>query len=269
ISVILPTYNVGRYIERCLSSCLAQTYPDFEILIVDDRGEDDSIKKAERFARKDSRVRILTNPRNMGTYHARRLGLEKAGGKYILFLDPDDEVEHSALSLIAAAAAGNPDVVLFGVDQVPKKRFYQKKFKVPELTGGESQSVIVKKILTTRGFNFGTAGKVYRQDVLQAAYRRISLQENERHVYSEDSLLFASVMMGLRSAVSVTRRLYINHKYPSSITMSVDPRTTAHKVDGLTKSIELIQDFEAATCLQEDTKKKILRLFYFNRTRIL
>lgn len=268
-SIVLPAYNVGKYIERCLISCVNQTYPDFEVVVVDDCGEDDSIQKANRFAQRDPRIKVVSNDRNMGTYHARRLGASKASGKYVLFLDPDDELELDALKVISVAAANNVEVVLYGIDQIPKKRFYQKKPVVPKLGGNESRSAATNKIVSTRGFNFGTAGKVYRHDVLRSAYQRLNIPEYERHVYSEDSLLFASVMMGLKSAVSVTDRLYVNHKNPSSITMATDASATASKIEGLTKSIRWIRKFEEENEFDQRLKKNMLRLFEGNRARLL
>ncbi len=92
-SIIIPTYNVERYIARCLESCINQTFSDIEILVVDDCGSDDSIKIAQSFADKDSRIRIIHNPRNLGLFGARLSGEKEARGEYILPLDSDDYIE--------------------------------------------------------------------------------------------------------------------------------------------------------------------------------
>jgi len=106
ISIVLPVYNVGKYIERSLLSCMGQTCSGIEIIVVDDCGHDDSIEQAERLAQKDQRIKIVRNKENMGTYHARRIGVENSTGEYILFLDPDDELRLEAVDKISAAALG-------------------------------------------------------------------------------------------------------------------------------------------------------------------
>lgn len=95
-SIIIPTYNVERYIARCLESCINQTFSDIEILIIDDCGSDDSIKIAQSFAQKDSRIRIIHNAQNLGTFNARLEGIKHALGEYLLFLDADDYLELNA-----------------------------------------------------------------------------------------------------------------------------------------------------------------------------
>ncbi|RDU52456.1 glycosyltransferase family 2 protein [Helicobacter sp. MIT 00-7814] len=96
ISIVIPAYNVERYIARCLESCINQTFSDIEILIVDDCGSDDSLKIAQSFAQKDSRIRIIHNAQNLGTFNARLEGIKHALGEYLLFLDADDYLELNA-----------------------------------------------------------------------------------------------------------------------------------------------------------------------------
>ena len=92
ISIIIPVYNVGAYIERCLRSCINQTLYDIEIIIVDDCGSDDSIHIATQYALLDKRIRIVHNPCNLGLFAARITGERIAKGRYILPVDGDDYI---------------------------------------------------------------------------------------------------------------------------------------------------------------------------------
>lgn len=92
-SIVVPVYNVEKYIRQCLESIQNQTFKDFEVLIVDDCGNDNSIKIAEEFAQKDSRFKIFYHEHNRGVSAARNTALDNATGKYIVFIDPDDWVE--------------------------------------------------------------------------------------------------------------------------------------------------------------------------------
>ena len=99
-SVIVPIYNVEKYLEQCITSVLNQTYKDFELICVDDCGTDNSIKIAEKYAQKDSRIKILHQEKNKGLSAARNLGLDNACGKYIVFLDSDDWLETNCLEVL-------------------------------------------------------------------------------------------------------------------------------------------------------------------------
>ncbi|EGJ3618626.1 glycosyltransferase family 2 protein, partial [Campylobacter jejuni] len=96
ISIILPTFNVEKYIAKALESCINQSFKDIEIIVVDDCGSDKSIDIAKEYAKKDERIKIIHNEENLGTFAARNNGVKAAGGGYIMFLDPDDYLELEA-----------------------------------------------------------------------------------------------------------------------------------------------------------------------------
>ena len=91
VSVIVPVYNVKRYLEECVSSLVAQTYRNIEILLVDDGSTDGSGALCDRLARTDSRIRVLHKP-NGGLSDARNRGLREASGEWVSFVDSDDWV---------------------------------------------------------------------------------------------------------------------------------------------------------------------------------
>lgn len=97
VSIIIPIYNVSRYIERCLESVEAQTLTDIEVVLVDNCGTDDSMQKAEALVAKSKRAdlswRFAKTATNNGVAGARNLGLQMATGEYVAFLDSDDYVE--------------------------------------------------------------------------------------------------------------------------------------------------------------------------------
>ena len=115
VSIIVPVYNVERYLPECLDSVLGQDFTDFEIVAVNDCSPDGSDRILERYARQDSRIRILSLERNVGLGRARNAGLETATGRFIWFLDSDDSIRPGALSAIVARAhETDADLVLFG-----------------------------------------------------------------------------------------------------------------------------------------------------------
>jgi glycosyltransferase involved in cell wall biosynthesis len=95
LSIIVPVYNVEKYLAQCLDSLLNQTYRDFEVLIVNDGTKDSSAQIAMDYVKKDSDHFMLLNKENGGLSDARNYALPYAKGKYITFLDSDDYVEET------------------------------------------------------------------------------------------------------------------------------------------------------------------------------
>lgn len=93
VSVLLSIYNVEKYLEECLDSILAQSYENLEIVCVDNGSLDNCGKILERYAAKDSRIKVVTLPENRKLCGGRNAGLDNATGDYVCFVDPDDWIE--------------------------------------------------------------------------------------------------------------------------------------------------------------------------------
>ena len=99
ISVIVPVYNVEKYLHRCVDSILAQTFTDFELLLINDGSKDSSGVICDEYAAKDSRV-LVFHKENGGVSSARNMGLDNAKGEWISFVDSDDWVEKEYLETL-------------------------------------------------------------------------------------------------------------------------------------------------------------------------
>ena len=91
ISIIVPVYQVEKYIRQCIDSILAQTFTDFELILVDDGSKDNSGKICDEYAEKDKRIRVI-HKENDGLSDARNKGLDNASGNYFMFVDSDDYI---------------------------------------------------------------------------------------------------------------------------------------------------------------------------------
>lgn len=90
VSIIVPVYNAGAYIENTIEMVCRQTYAQWELLLVDDCSADDGRKKIEAFCRRDERIRLIAKDKNEGAAKARNTGILSANGRFIAFLDADD-----------------------------------------------------------------------------------------------------------------------------------------------------------------------------------
>ena len=106
ISIIVPVYNVEQYLPRCIDSILAQTFTDFELLLIDDGSPDNCGKVCDDYAAKDARIRVF-HKENGGVSSARNFGLDRITGEYVSFIDSDDVVSPRFLEILRKYADEN------------------------------------------------------------------------------------------------------------------------------------------------------------------
>ena len=111
ISVIMPMYNVEKYVGCAIQSLLNQTFTDFEAILIDDCSTDNTLAVAKSFA--DSRIKIFKNKKNLGAAQSRNIGMSHAQGEYIYFFDSDDALMSNALEILFNnAQKHNSDLVV-------------------------------------------------------------------------------------------------------------------------------------------------------------
>ena len=114
VSVIIPIYNVEKYLPECLDSLLAQTYPHWQAICVNDGSKDNSLQILQQYAAKDKRFSII-NQANQGLSMARNNGLKQAEGEYVYFLDSDDSLHPQCLeAAYSCAEKYQAEMVCFG-----------------------------------------------------------------------------------------------------------------------------------------------------------
>jgi glycosyltransferase involved in cell wall biosynthesis len=123
ISVVIPVYNVEKYLKECVASVLNQHFKDFEIILVDDGSTDNCEAICDTFSEKDLRVNVI-HKKNEGVGLARNTGLKVATGKYIFFLDSDDFVEPNFFVELISETNRNFDIIQFGFNRISKRGKY-------------------------------------------------------------------------------------------------------------------------------------------------
>ena len=124
IRIIIPVYKAEGHLHRCVDSILAQSFTDFELLLVDDGSPDGSGKICDEYAAKDSRVKVL-HKQNGGVSSARQTGIENAAGEYTIHADPDDWIEPTMLEeLYNKATEEDADMVMcdYFFDETKKRK---------------------------------------------------------------------------------------------------------------------------------------------------
>lgn len=110
VTIVIPAYNVEKYISSCLDNCLSQTYQDIEILVINDGSKDSTAAIVDKYVENHPNI-ILVNKPNGGLVSARKESIERAKGEYIFFLDADDIINQNAIELLVENSAGADIVV--------------------------------------------------------------------------------------------------------------------------------------------------------------
>ena len=135
ITVVMPNYNGHRFVEQAIDSVLHQTYPNFELLVVDDCSKDNSLQLIQQKAQSDDRIRVIALEHNAGVANARNVGIKEAKGEFIALLDNDDLWTEDKLERQLALANKGADIVYCSYDFIDEQNNSIKKpFVVPQQT---------------------------------------------------------------------------------------------------------------------------------------
>lgn len=162
VSVIIPVYNVEKYIKNCINSVINQTYKSIEIVIVNDCTPDNSIMIVESLLVNSTRdYKIVSNDINKGLSVTRNTGVLSSTGEYLFFLDGDDDLPLDSLSLLVECAKKfNPDVVVGNVKVIGKPNWIINRFDVEYCENYE----LISKELLTGGINIMACNKLIKKE---------------------------------------------------------------------------------------------------------
>ena len=119
ISIVIPVYNAEKYLKKCVDSVLGQTYPNWELILIDNGSTDDSMSICREYAGRDNRITAIHQYQNKGVSAARNLGMERCSGEFITFIDADDWVREDYLeTLIRIQKDQKADMVICEYDFV-------------------------------------------------------------------------------------------------------------------------------------------------------
>lgn len=195
-SIIIPVYNVEKYLRKCLESVFNQTYKNYEVIVVNDGTKDNSMDIA-----KDYPVKVV-NQKNQGLSVARNNGVEKATGEYILFLDSDDYIEKGLLKEINKSLNNNPDIVRFQIKEAFEdgKKIEYNEQSFTNKSGQEAFQLITKYHFVENAWCYAIKREYYFQN-------NFKFKENTFH---EDFGLLPLVIIKAKKVNSID---YIGYNY--------------------------------------------------------
>lgn len=265
-SVVLPIYNVEKYLNRCLDSVMNQTYKKLEIILVDDGSPDNCPQMCDNWAKVDDRIKVV-HKKNAGLGEARNSGLDVATGDYIAFFDSDDYIDTRLFEeLYTVIISDNPDLIEFGHHDVDRQGNITKTFipKTPleKYEGEEVLSKFLPELICTDP-KTGTAS-----DLLMSAwsclYRRQLLVEcnfhfvSEREYISEDVYSLMKLMPNVHSVSVVQKAYYYYCENDQSL-------THVYKPDRFEKLVAFqlhLEELCASDVYSDEVRYRIKRPFF-------
>lgn len=253
ISVVIPAYKVEKYIHDCIRSVLSQTYPNIEVILVDDGSPDSCGMICDEFAKQDKRVKVI-HKENGGLSDARNTGVKNATGEYVIFLDGDDFWgDRDALQrLVHRQNEIGADVLSYSYvrwfeETNQKQPYFDTVAAMPPLSSKKEQL----KYLTDRGLYIASAcNKLIRRSVLEDL-------EFRRGVYSEDIEWCAKLMLKASSLDFVCDNFYLYRQHTTSIRYTITDQKCHDLVNNITLCLELLQQ------APEDTREALLHYIAF------
>ena len=202
-SIIIPVFNVEKYLRDCLDSVIHQTYSEWEAICVNDGSSDGSAGIMEEYAEKDSRIRIVSQE-NAGTAAARNTGIKEAAGDYIFFLDSDDWLEPNALGIISNRLNGEDILCFNGKRYFESTKSFNRADSIIEKTFKKGMDYYNENALLPRDFAFVC--------VVLRVYKRAFLTNNELYfdedVSYEDNLWVPIVLYNSDTVTVIPDVLY-------------------------------------------------------------
>ena len=254
VSIVVPIYNVEKYVYECMESLVNQTLGNIEIICIDDGSTDGSAEIVKKFADTDKRIRIISQ-NNMGVSSARNIGLKKAKGEYIHFLDSDDYMNKDAYEkLFNIAKREQTDIIYFGTtaffenrkieeENSDKKTLYIRKGEYPRAISGIE---LLGLFLQNQDYIVNTGLQFIRRDFLI---------DNELLFYNgiihEDNLFTFKTIVRAKSSLCIKEKFHNRRVRENSITTV---KANEHNCFGfLVTAIEMIKDVE-----ENENEKKIV-----------
>ncbi|WP_088012483.1 glycosyltransferase family 2 protein [Gottfriedia acidiceleris] len=217
ISVIIPVYNVEKYISTCLDSVLAQSMIDFEVLLINDGSTDRSAVICDKYSNKDKRVKVY-HKENSGPSSARNLGIKKASGEYIMFIDADDYIDQDTFRIVNFEAEKfGADIVVFPIFE--KKGEVIQIYNIAEsyFDDEESKKGFLKEVWLKSGLLASPVNKIYKAEVI----KNNNILFNEDFCIAEDYLFNMEYIDAARKGCSIKTPLYYYVRHNDSISTKV------------------------------------------------
>ncbi len=281
ISIIVPIYNVDKYLKRCLDSIINQTYKNIEILLIDDGSPDDCGAICDEYAKKDKRIKVI-HKKNGGLSDARNYGIEASRGDYIMFIDSDDYISKNMCKiLLKNALENNADIVTCNFKEI----YLNNIEKVNKQSQRERINVVsnieaIYKYFIKNDLDMNVVwNKIYKRNLFFGE-NKIRFPVGKLH---EDDFTVYKFYYYSNKIVIISDVLYYYFRRENSITGNFSEKNLLDKISAVLEQYNFIKDkeinlrymiqariidnYKNFLCIKEElsTKKKIINNFLIDK----
>ena len=264
VSVILPVYNVEKYLRKCMESIVSQTFGDIEIICIDDGSTDGSPDILKEFAEKDSRIKLIVQE-NAGVGYARNRGIELAQGEYILFVDSDDYLDSKAVEIsLNRIEETGAELCLFNardIDAVTEEPIYHNYLRMGRLKEYEtfSEKDMGEDIFQITAHNCWN--RLYKKELFND--KRLRFYEGIR--YEDAYFCFLSLLIPKKITYIDKRLYYYRRNRPGSL-MATDVKSSCDIISAYkrTKEDMLREGWLSTPQLKVSYDRKVNGILLFN-----
>lgn len=273
VSIIIPTYNVQKYIDECISSVLNQTHRRLEIICVDDHSQDETVTHIEALKREDDRIRLLLNESTRGPAYARNRGLEAATGKYIYFLDSDDYILENAIeSLSSLADEYETECIFFdSYLQLESNMLGNQKVEY-DLVDIDKEVMTGQELFTIMMNNNVFSSSVWRQFWNRKFMQENNIKFDDRMSSCEDAPFTVHAILRGNHMMVVNKKFHVYRKHEGTLISDVTPMKTIALFQSYCQVLKelSIKDYDKSTrCSLEKRCQQLLatarRMYIRNR----
>lgn len=236
VSIIIPIYNVSKYMDECIRSACDQDYENLEIILVDDGSTDDSGEKCNTWAKQDSRIQTI-HKRNGGLSSARNAGLDIAKGTYVYFLDGDDSIEKNLISTAVRFMDTGEDIIFFC-----HYKIFANGEKIPvdhetgryQLNSGEQRAHFLTDYILSGRLGWEAWNKLYRRALIEKYNLRFA---DNNIIFAEDLYFCLCYCSHATKVISIRKYLYNYMQRSDSIMSEQSTKLNIGRMNELSKEV--------------------------------
>ncbi|OPH61728.1 hypothetical protein BC351_00360 [Paenibacillus ferrarius] len=211
VSVVVPIYNAEKKLDKCIKSILNQTFKDFELILVNDGSNDDSLKICQRYCEQDNRI-ILISKQNEGSIATRNKGIKISKSEYVMFVDADDWIDKTAIEILYnTTIKSDVDITVcntykvLGNSQLIKQKNTSWFFKLDKVYDGEEiKNELATAYLHGHPFPASLHGKLYRREILEKSGKYL----NRIHFLGDDLFYNLEMFLIAKKVKVIDKPLY-------------------------------------------------------------
>ena len=243
LSIIIPVYNVEKYLLKCLTSIIESKNQEFEVILINDGSIDNSDKICKVFQKRDKRIKYISKE-NEGCSRSRNLGIEKAQGKYIWFIDSDDFIEKGSIDKIMEILKEKIGILIFGYNKIYENGQIEK--RIPNLNND------IRDVYKQLSFFNSPWNKIYNTKIIKK--NKIKFME-ESHMGEDMNFNFKFFYYVREYEIRTLRESLYNYNFTLGVTSNFSKRMEIFKsFDDIVEFYKKVEKFEEI--------RKILEKYY-------